>query len=61
MPSDRKTIRNIDQDVLLDARVFALRNNMSLGDLVTHSLLFFMEEADLDCQSERLDATSAKP
>jgi len=58
MPSDRKTIRNIDQDVLLDARVFALRNNMSLGELVTHSLLFFMQEADLDCQPNGLGAQS---
>jgi hypothetical protein len=48
MAYDRKTIRNIDPDVLREARVFALQNDMNLGELVTQSLLFFIEEVDVE-------------
>ena len=48
MSHDRKTIRNIDPDVLLEARIFALQHNMTLGDLISRSLDFFMLEAELD-------------
>lgn len=46
MSTARKTIRNIDPDVLLDARIYALKTERTLGELVCESLLFFMSEAD---------------
>lgn len=46
MSQDRKTIRNIDPEVLLEAKVFALRHDMTLGDLINQSLDFFMQEAE---------------
>jgi hypothetical protein len=46
MIENRKTIRNIDTDVLLEARIYALRTQRTLGDLITESLEFFMSEAD---------------
>lgn len=48
MSYDRKTIRNIDPDVLLEARVYALQHGITLGDLITRSLDFFMEEAEFE-------------
>lgn len=48
MSSDRKTIRNIDPDVLLEAKIYALQHGLSLGDLITRSLDFFMEEAEFE-------------
>ena len=48
MSQDRKTIRNIDPDVLLEAKVYALQNGLTLGDLINRSLEFFMEEAEFD-------------
>ena len=46
MADNRKTIRNIDPDVLIDARVYAIQTGRTLGDLITESLEFFMAEAD---------------
>ena len=46
MSDTRKTIRNIDPEVLLDARVYALQTERTLGELVSESLAFFMAEAD---------------
>ena len=46
MTANRKTIRNIDEDVLIDARIYALQTGRNLGELVNESLLFFMNEAD---------------
>lgn len=46
MIENRKTIRNICPAVLLEARVYALRTDRTLGELVTESLEFFMAEAD---------------
>jgi hypothetical protein len=48
MSSDRKTIRNIDPDILLEAKIFALQHAISLGDLISRSLDFFMEEAEIE-------------
>lgn len=46
MADNRKTIRNIDPDVLIDARVYAIRTGQTLGDLITESLEYFMSEVD---------------
>ena len=43
-----KTIRNIDPDILLEAKIFALQHAISLGDLISRSLDFFMEEVEIE-------------
>ena len=48
MSQDRKTIRNIDPDVLLEAKVYALQNGINLGDLINQSLEFFMQYAEFE-------------
>ncbi len=48
MPNERKTIRNIDPDILLEAKVFALQHGLTLGDLISRSLTFFIDEAEFD-------------
>lgn len=46
MPDNKKTIRNIDDDIMLEARVYAIQTKRTMGELVTESLEFFMAEAD---------------
>lgn len=46
MPDNKKTIRNIDDDIMLEARVYAIQTKRTMGELVTESLAFFMAEAD---------------
>lgn len=46
MSDNRRTIRNIDAEVIREARIYALQTNRTLGELVTESLAFFMDEAD---------------
>lgn len=48
MANERKTIRNIDPDVLLEAKIYALQHGITLGDLVSRSLDFFMVEAEFE-------------
>lgn len=48
MSHDRKTIRNINPDVLLEAKVYALQHGITLGDLINRSLDFFMLEAEFE-------------
>lgn len=56
MIENRKTIRNICPAVLLEARVYALRTDRTLGELVTESLEFFLAEADDPRWPEDYDA-----
>ncbi len=46
MNDNRKTIRNIDTNTFIDARIYALQTGRTLGEMVTDSLIFFMAEAD---------------
>ncbi len=46
MPDNKKTIRNIDDDIMLEARVYAIQTKRTMGELVSESLAFFMAEAD---------------
>jgi len=48
MSQNRKTIRNIDPDVLLEAKVYALQNGITLGDMINQSLDFFMQYAEFE-------------
>ena len=48
MSRDRKTIRNIDPGVLLEAKLYALENGITLGELINQSLMFFMQEAEFE-------------
>lgn len=40
----RNTIRNIDQALLLEARVLALQLDQSLGEVVTAALEFYLAD-----------------
>lgn len=40
----RNTIRNIDQALLLEARVLALQSDQSLGEVVTAALEFYLAD-----------------
>jgi hypothetical protein len=46
MSENKKTIRNINADVMREARIYAIQTDRTLGELVTESLVFFMAEAD---------------
>lgn len=46
MPDNKKTIRNIDDDIMLEARMYAIQTKRTMGELVSESLAFFMAEAD---------------
>lgn len=40
----RNTIRNIDQALLLEARVLALQSDQTLGEVVTAALEFYLAD-----------------
>jgi len=40
----RNTIRNIDQDLLIEARVLALQSEQTLGQIVTDALEFYLAD-----------------
>ena len=40
----RNTIRNIDQALLLEARVLALQSDQSLGEVITAALEFYLAD-----------------
>lgn len=40
----RNTIRNIDQSLLLEARVLALQSDQTLGQVVTAALEFYLAD-----------------
>ncbi|WP_136440734.1 hypothetical protein [Pacificoceanicola onchidii] len=46
MSDTRMTIRNIDRTLYRRARVMAVENGMPMGELINHSLEFFMNEAE---------------
>ena len=48
MQTHRHTIRNIDPDLILEARILALQTGRTLGELVTEALEAFIDEADDD-------------
>lgn len=48
MSQDRKTIRNIDPDVLLEAKVYALQNGITLGDMINQCLEFFLQYGEFE-------------
>lgn len=53
MSDTRTTIRNIDQTLYRRARVLAVKNDIPMGELINHSLEFFMNEAEfVDVETE---------
>lgn len=58
MSDTRHTIRNIDPETVLNARVYALQTGRTLGELVSESLEFFMAEADDEGINESSDDAS---
>lgn len=53
MSDTRMTIRNIDRTLYRKARMVAVENDIPMGELINHSLEFFMSEAVLvDVESE---------
>ena len=41
MTKTRYTIRNIDPEIMLEARVFSVQNRQALGETVTEALEFY--------------------
>lgn len=53
MSDTRMTIRNIDRTLYRKARMMAVENDIPMGELINHSLEFFMSEAVwVDVESE---------
>lgn len=46
MQNHRHTIRNIDPELIMEARIYALQTGMTLGELINSSLEWFMSEDD---------------
>jgi hypothetical protein len=54
MGYQRHTIRHLDPDLLLEARIFALQTGQRLGDVVNQAIDFFISE-----ESEGIEDTVA--
>ncbi|WP_306142631.1 hypothetical protein [Roseibium sp. MMSF_3412] len=52
MQTTRHTIRNIDPQLLLEARILALQTDQRLGDIVNQALDCFIEDATSGPQEE---------
>ena len=53
MTQSRHTIRNIDPEIMLEARVFSVQNSQTLGDTVSEALEFYLSNiADDDDVAE---------
>jgi len=48
MTKTRFTIRNIDPEIMLEARVFSVQNRQALGETVTEALEFYFSSIDDD-------------
>lgn len=55
MQTTRHTIRNIDPQLLLEARILALQTDQRLGDIVNQALDCFIEYAASDDDEERAE------
>jgi hypothetical protein len=47
MQNHRHTVRNIDPDLILEARMLALQTGQRLGDVINEALESFLEDTDL--------------
>lgn len=48
MKDHRHTVRHIDPDLILEARMLALQTGQRLGDVINEALELFLEEANAD-------------
>ncbi len=46
MEHHRHTIRNLDKNLILDARIHALQTGQTLGELINDCLEFFLSEQE---------------
>ncbi|WP_179381690.1 hypothetical protein [Jannaschia marina] len=57
MSDARMTIRNIDRELYRRAKIMAVEHDVPMGELINHSLEFFMTEAefveDREAEEER--------
>jgi hypothetical protein len=52
MTQVHNTIRNIDQDVLREARIFSIRFNQTLGITITEALEYYFHAYDDEDEAE---------
>ena len=43
MTQIRNTVRNIDPDLMMEARLFSVRNRQPLGETITEALEYYLE------------------
>ncbi|MEP5151841.1 hypothetical protein [Planktotalea sp.] len=46
MQTTRHTVRNIDKELITEARIFALQTGQNLGDVINQSLENYLYEDD---------------
>lgn len=63
MTQTRHTIRNIDPEIMLEARVFSVQNSQTLGETVSEALEFYLsnitdeDDAAEDCCSGQIESS----
>lgn len=48
MNPNRYTIRNLDPDLMMEARLMAVQNRQTLGEIVSEALAYYFDEDDVD-------------
>jgi len=48
MNPNRYTIRNLDPELMLEARLLAVQNRQTLGEIVSEALAYYLVEDDDD-------------
>lgn len=46
MQTTRHTVRNIDKELITEARIFALQTGQNLGEIINQSLVNYLYEDD---------------
>ena len=46
--STRTTIRNLDEDAYLEARVYALQTGQPVGQVISDAVVAYIDEDDID-------------
>lgn len=56
MATDRHTIRNLDRDLLLEARILSLQTGLTLGETLNHALEAYLGD-QLGWEDESQEST----
>ena len=58
MQDHRHTVRNIDPDLILEARMLALQTGQRLGDVINEALELLLDDRDHDDQEFDYDTAA---